>query len=178
MGFIILTGPKHSGKTSAGKELARLMGLPFIDLDLLIAEQTGKSPRELYTQGAEFFRRAETAALKTALSPLRGPAAPEGRYSGILAAGGGIIDNPAALELLEPHRKTTVYLDIPADSAWERISRGELPPFLQGENPQEQHRILHTRRAEGYRAFAALNVGAEGKTPDCIAKEIRILLEN
>jgi shikimate kinase len=172
MEFIILTGPKHSGKTSAGKELARLMGLPFIDLDLLIAEQTGKSPRELYTQGEERFHQAEAAALKSALG------GESDRPGGVLAAGGGIIDNPTAMELLEAHRNSTVYVEISAETAWERISRGELPPFLRGENPREQHRILHQRRAEGYRVFAVHTINAEGKTPGLIAEEIRLLLKS
>jgi shikimate kinase len=146
------------------------MDLPFIDLDAHIEERTGKNPRELYAEGADYFRNRETEALGAALSPA---AASVGR---ILAAGGGIIDNAEAMKLLEGYRAGTVYLEVSAETAWERISRGELPPFLNGGNPREQHRLLHQRRSGEYARYAALSIRGEGKTPEETAKNILLAL--
>ncbi|MDR0997648.1 MAG: hypothetical protein LBL70_01155, partial [Treponema sp.] len=69
MEIILLTGPKHSGKTSAGRALVRLLAektdpaASFIDLDELVEDRTGKSPRALYREGPEIFRKAEADAL-------------------------------------------------------------------------------------------------------------------
>jgi shikimate kinase len=170
MQFIVLLGPKHSGKTSAGKALASLHSCDFIDLDDYIARRNGKSPRALYLEGAEIFRKAEAEALAALLESETADS-----LNVIIASGGGIADNPEALALLQKNtRVMSVFLDVTAKTAWERISReGELPPFLRTENPEETHRSLHERRAAAYRQFASLVINAEGKSPGEIAEEIR-----
>jgi shikimate kinase len=66
-----------------------------------------------------------------------------------------------------------VYLDIPAETAWQRISAaGELPPFLNTANPKETHRELHQRRAAGYRAMARIVIDSGDKGPEERAREI------
>jgi len=166
---IILTGPKHSGKTSAGKELASLCSCSFIDIDEQIMQMTGKSPRQLFNEGAVVFQKAETEAIEAVVSA--GTDAEQGRR--IIAAGGGIIDNPDAAAILKKPGATVVYLIISAAAAWQRISaKGELPPFLKTENPQETHRSLHERRAAAYLQLANIVIEAEGKTSNEIAAEI------
>jgi shikimate kinase len=165
---IFLIGPRHSGKSSAGRALARLCEGSFIDLDELIAERTGKSPRILYTEGPEIFKKAEAAALAAVLA--LEPSGPR-----IIAAGGGVIDNPEAIALLEKTATILpVYLNVSAAIAWERISGngGELPPFLNTENPRETHRELHERRAAACRILARLVIEGDGKNPEAIAREI------
>ena len=63
--------------------------------------------------------------------------------------------------------------EISVKTAWSRIAAsGELPAFLQTENPQESHRVLHERRAAAYRQIADVVIEAEEKTSDEIAMEI------
>jgi shikimate kinase len=181
LGIILITGPKHSGKTSAGRVLAEILGIGFIDLDELIEQQTGKNPRTLYKESPEVFRQAEVRALADLLP--QGDGCPPR----VVAAGGGLIDNPKALELLgrENYPGTApvlIYLEVSADTAWERISAaakrtGELPPFLNTENPQETHAALHERRGAAYREIAALTITVEGKTSWDIGREIAGLIE-
>jgi len=178
MQIIVLVGPKHSGKTSAGRELAVLLSGDFVDLDEHITRKTGKSPRALYIEGPEVFKRAETEALAALLSDL--PEKIKFASSLVIASGGGLIDNPDALLLLKKNPAvTSVFLDISVKTAWERIERaGELPPFLKTENPQETHRSLHERRAAAYRQFASLVIKADGKSPGGLAQEIVEKLRN
>jgi len=163
---IILTGPKHSGKTTTGKELASLFSCDFIDIDELITQRTGKSPRQLFSEGQAVFQKAETEALAALADS--GGAKPR-----VIAAGGGIIDNEEALSVLKKSGAVIVYLDIPAEIAWERIAaKGELPPFLKTDNPKETHRVLHERRAAAYLQIAEIVIKTEGKSPQERAAEI------
>jgi shikimate kinase len=170
MRLIVLVGPKHSGKTSAGKDLALLLSGSFVDLDDYITQRSGKSPRALYIEGPEVFKKAEAGALAVLFEPeMAKPSLPL-----VIASGGGLIDNPDALSFLEKNTAvTSVFLDISAQTAWERIKRdGELPPFLKTKNPEKTHRSLHKRRAAAYRQFASLVIKADGKNPHEIAREI------
>jgi shikimate kinase len=172
--IILLTGPKHSGKTSTGKALAGILNAEFIDLDDLIKDQTGRSPRELYREGPESFRAAEAKALESLLSKTT----ESGAGPVITAAGGGLIDNEAAMARLNAQTATVmVYLEVSAKTAWERIQRaaertGELPPFLDTDNPRETHARLHTRRAEAYRARAAIIIDTDSKNQQEQGREI------
>jgi shikimate kinase len=197
---IIIVGPKHSGKTCAGKALARLWEedpapeggeaagpenkkppAVFIDLDEVVEEWEGKSPRLLYREGPEVFRRAEAEALRALLGGSEQKAAGGQGGAGepgngdreriILAAGGGLADNRKALEILKNSPQALiVHIEVPAETAWERIraaaeKTGELPPFLDTENPRETHRRLHERRGKIYRELAEITLAA-GNTPE------------
>jgi shikimate kinase len=176
METIVLTGPKHSGKTSAGKALASLCSCAFIDLDELITQRTGKSPRQLFSEGQAVFQKAEAdaaAALFGADGAGENSAGSRAEGRRVIAAGGGIIDNVEAAAYLKKAGAITVYLNISSESAWDRIAAGgELPPFLRTENPRETHRVLHERRASAYLQFADIVIEAGGKTPEEIAGEI------
>jgi shikimate kinase len=179
MKTVLLTGPKHSGKTRTGRVLAALVSGVFTDLDEHICGQTGKSPRTLYTEGPSIFRKAEARALEDLLAAGEGPEG-AGKIR-LIAAGGGIIDNPEALDLAARAGITAVYLAVSADTAWERIrlsaEKDGLPPFLHTSNPQETHRALHERRAAAYRAWARFMVNGDGKTPEEIAGDIYRILQ-
>jgi shikimate kinase len=177
MGLIILTGPKHSGKTAAGRALVEQCAAVFTDLDELVEERTGKSPRSLFKEGPDVFRKAETEALHSLLT--EGLA---GENFHVVAAGGGLVDNGAALNILKKSAAVLVYLDVSAETAWERIKAsaekaGELPPFLNTADPQETHRMLHERRAAAYREIAHIIIRADGKRPEELGREILGALE-
>lgn len=164
--IVLITGPKHSGKTRCARALGEILGVKAVDLDELVKATTGKTPRELFHEGADVFRKAEAKALS---SLLQAPV--------IIAAGGGLIDNTEAIALLaQCSEKIIVCLDVSAETAWQRIldntAGGELPPFLNTENPQETHLALHERRTKAYKALAHLVIDVENKSPETMAKEI------
>jgi shikimate kinase len=169
-GIILLTGPKHSGKTTVGRVLAGILGGDFIDLDVQVEKQTGKSPRTLFREGPGVFRNAEALALAELLAA---PRASGGAFLTI-AAGGGLIDNPEAMEALsKTGNLTMVYLDVSPETAWERIAgQGELPPFLGTADPRRSHYELHTRRAKAYREKSRVTIKADHKSPEEIGREI------
>ena len=170
--IIIVTGPKHSGKTLCVRALGKITQGEAVDLDEVLEKEGGKTPRELFKEGPEIFRKAEALALASLIRQS------EGKNSIlIIAAGGGLIDNTGAMALISRREEIiTVYLDVSPETAWQRIlcatEGGELPPFLNTGNPRETHHALHKRRAEAYKALARLTVDAENKSPEEIAGEI------
>ena len=175
---ILITGPKNSGKSVCARALGDITAAGIVDLDELVEKETGKTPRELFREGPDIFKRAESRALAGVLSGIK---AASGTKPLIIASGGGLIDNPEAMVILEQNKNIAiVYLEVSPETAWKRITggnaSGELPPFLNTENPKETHFTLHKRRSAAYKTFAqsngGLSVQAEGKTPAEIAREI------
>lgn len=88
---LVLIGMPGCGKTTVGKELARLSGKPFVDLDGEIVKRAGKSIPDIFAQEGEgAFRDLETEVLKEACA----------KGGQIVATGGGAVlreENRAAL---------------------------------------------------------------------------------
>jgi shikimate kinase len=64
--LIYIMGFMGSGKTTAGKKLASILGWSFIDLDKKIEEFTGNTIPELFSvYGEEHFRNVESEVLKS-----------------------------------------------------------------------------------------------------------------
>jgi shikimate kinase len=169
--LILITGPKHSGKSVTALALGKITGAEAVDLDEIVERQNHKSPRELFKEGPELFRKAEALALASLVD-----GGNTSRLT-IIAAGGGLVDNAEALAILSRHGEAiTVYLDVSSETAWQRIlstsAVGELPPFLNTENPRETHLALHKRRAEAYKALAQIAILGDDKSPEEIAEEI------
>jgi shikimate kinase len=168
--MILLTGPKHSGKTSAGLAVRDILGGDFIDIDAVIEEREGRGVRELYKLGRDVFQAAEARAVSFIIDKAKA-----GNGTAVIAAGGGLIDNlPAMKALIQDGGVTVVYLEVSADTAWKRIEEagqngGGIPAFLNTENPKETHAVLHERRSAAYKKRAGFIVDAEGKSPAEIA---------
>jgi shikimate kinase len=173
-------GPKHCGKTSAGLALREALikskskKFFFLDTDALVEKGAGKTVRELFRESPAAFRAAEGRVWHLLARSMRA------RHSLplVIAAGGGLADNPCALKSLEKARRAAavlvVYLDISAETAWRRIAEsGALPPFLASEDdPLSAHRALHERRTAAYKQLATLTIEAGDKPPETIAGEI------
>jgi shikimate kinase len=68
---VYIIGFMGSGKTTAGKKLASLLGWQFIDLDSEIEELTGKTIPELFEKYGElYFRNIESEILKNIKSQM------------------------------------------------------------------------------------------------------------
>jgi shikimate kinase len=89
---VYLTGFMGTGKSVVGRELARLMKRPFVDLDALIERSSGKSVAELFEKrGEKAFRRLERAALDRTAR----------RKGLVVALGGGALLDKRNLALVE-----------------------------------------------------------------------------
>ena len=97
---IAIIGMPGCGKSTAGRELARLLGKPFADIDEGIEEMAGKPIPMIFAEdGEEDFRRLETRVL-----------AEETRKSGaVIATGGGVVTRMENYDLLRQN-SVIVYL--------------------------------------------------------------------
>lgn len=169
-------GMKHTGKSTLGRLLAERLGWAFFDTDTVIAELSGKTPRQLYDDGgAELMMVSETAACRHIIGL--------SSHSGsIIATGGGLADNREALNLLKENG-FCVYLDTPFDILFERVMEsaakdGRLPPFLQGPDPRALFQELFTRRSATYATMADIHISTGKRTPPEIAQEITDTIQN
>ncbi|MEE9261469.1 MAG: shikimate kinase, partial [Dehalococcoidia bacterium] len=66
---IILVGFSFTGKTEVGREVARRLNRPFIDIDEEIVARSGKSILDIFAkEGEEGFRQRERKVLEEACS--------------------------------------------------------------------------------------------------------------
>lgn len=95
---IFLIGMRGAGKTTAGSWAAEVLGRPLIDLDQYLEQTLGMSiPEIIKTRGWEGFRDEELATLKRVMAEK-----PKGY---IFACGGGVVEIPAARDLLSNYHK-------------------------------------------------------------------------
>ncbi|HEX7315245.1 MAG TPA: shikimate kinase [Pyrinomonadaceae bacterium] len=110
---VVITGFMGAGKTTVGRALANLLGETFIDLDDAVRELEGRGPRELIDEeGEDFFREAETRALRHVLE--RGEAR-------VVATGGGAWTLARNRALVAEHGCLSVWLDAPFELCLRRI---------------------------------------------------------
>ena len=66
---IFIVGFMGCGKSTLGKKLAYNIEYDFIDLDIYIQEQEGKSIKEIFVEnGEDYFRKLERACLKKVIN--------------------------------------------------------------------------------------------------------------
>jgi shikimate kinase len=82
---LVFLGMMGSGKSSIGNLISKKLGLPFIDIDSLIVENTGMSILEIFEKkGENYFRNLEE---KITLKYLK-------KINNVISLGGGGFINP------------------------------------------------------------------------------------
>lgn len=111
-GKVAIVGMMASGKTTIGRELARVVGAPFIDSDHEMIANAGMSVAEYFARhGEAAFRRMERKTIASLLA-----------RSGtlIISLGGGAYMQPEVRELLRAGART-VFLKVTADEIISRL---------------------------------------------------------
>jgi shikimate kinase len=141
---VFLIGPMGSGKTAVGRQVARLLGLPFLDSDHEIELRTGADiPLIFEREGEAGFRRREREAI-AALTAQRGV---------VLATGGGAVLDPDNRRLLA-ERGWVVYLETSVAQQAERAGRTRHRPLLSTGDPRRRLEELMQIREPLYREIA------------------------
>jgi shikimate kinase/3-dehydroquinate synthase len=157
--MIVLIGFMGSGKSSAGRRLAKLLGTRFADTDEMIEERAGESAASIFERGGErAFRELERLVVADALE---GPAE-------VVALGGGAVQDPSVRVRLAADDIQVVYLEIALAEALERVGGGAGRPMLGLRDPAE----LYAERTPIYEAAATCTVNAAGRSSDEIAAAI------
>ena len=99
-----------SGKSTIGVLLAKRLGYSFVDVDIVIQEETGKLLKEIIEeQGTEGFLKVEEE-INSQLDVARS----------VIAPGGSVIYGPAAMEHLKKI-STVVYLKLDYSELEQRL---------------------------------------------------------
>lgn len=151
-----------AGKTTIGRELARLLARPLIDNDEQVREATGRTVAAISEQpaGVAQMRRLESEALDRALSAAE-PAV-------ITAAAGVVLDDRLRRQLREPF---VVWLRAEPDTLAARVARDPARPLL-GEDPVVVLRAMQQQRHSLYALIADLVVDVDRLSPVAVAERI------
>ncbi len=143
------------GKSTIGRQLARLRQLPFVDADHEIERFIGCSIRDFFErEGEPAFRDIEERVIAELL---------DAQAPAVIATGGGAV-------LREPTRRalraksTAVYLRAAPDDLARRLSRDTQRPLLQVADPRQRLRDLFAQRDPYYRETAHLVVDTGHKS--------------
>jgi shikimate kinase len=143
---IFLCGFMGCGKSTVGRELAKLMGSKFVDMDVYIESKEGMPIPEIFAQkGEPYFRQVEAETV-VELS----------KTNAIVGCGGGAMLNSTSAEV---GRKAgqVIFLDVPFDTCYERIEGDTNRPIVMN-NSKEQLEEIFNKRHEVYKENSSFNV--------------------
>jgi shikimate kinase / 3-dehydroquinate synthase len=154
---IVLVGFMGAGKTTVGHILAERLGTPFVDSDVYIERQLGRTIVDVFaTEGEQHFRELEHRAINELV---RGSDA-------VLALGGGAVEDPRTRAILR--NTTVVYLRVGYDEALTRVRQDRFRPMLQRADLDQ----VYARRQSSYAEVAAIQVDTNGRRPDAVVMDV------
>ena len=156
---LVLIGMPGSGKSTVGVLLAKRLGLGFIDTDLLIQEETGRTLQSIVDQdGYETLRHIEEQVLLQ-LSV---------RHK-VISTGGSAVYSAPAMQHLKAGG-LVVFLDIPLDLVVERI--GDHSRRGISRRPDQSLEALFEERFVLYSRYADLIVKGAGLNQDEVCEAV------
>jgi len=137
---IVLTGFMGTGKSAVGREVARRLGRPFVDMDEVIVQRAGMSIADIFRQHGEgTFRRYERALCEEL-----------GRQEGlVIATGGGALVDPYNRELMAANGYL-ICLDCEVEELIRRLEGDDSRPMLWDEDPRKRLVELYRARRSAY----------------------------
>lgn len=146
---VVLIGMPGSGKSTVGVLLAKRLGLGFIDTDLLIQQEAGRTLQDIVDgDGYQALRKIEEQVLLRL--EVRGQ---------VISTGGSAVYSEAAMQHLKADA-VVVFLDIPLDVVLERI--GDYSARGISRRPDQSLEDLFTERYELYSRLADVAIGCVG----------------
>lgn len=150
---LYLTGFMGTGKSSIGRELAKVLRYRFIDSDRWIEKAEKMKVRKIFAEkGEEWFRQCERRFIEEG-HPEEGC---------VVACGGGLIVPEGMKDLVES-RGILVALYASPQTILARTSRSKSRPLLNVEDPEARIRELMEERTPIYREVA-LGVSTDGRS--------------
>ncbi len=155
---IFLVGFMGSGKSTVGPLLASRLGWRFIDIDVQIELERGKTIREIFElEGERYFRELETLALRTLKDSQR---------IVVALGGGGFL--PEKNRDIIGQQGTSVFLDCSLEVILRRCTPDGTRPLLQA---NDTVRRLYEDRLPVYRQ-ADVSVDVTKLPPEAVATAI------
>ena len=139
---IILIGYMGCGKTTVGKNLAKMLEYEFVDTDEAIEHQQGRTISDIFaTDGENAFRNMETEYLKNLIK--------EKSDRQVLSTGGGMAIREENQKLLK-QLGLVVYLRAKPQTVYERVKGDTRRPLLQCDDPLAKIKKMLEERGPVY----------------------------
>ncbi|MGA1844261.1 MAG: shikimate kinase [bacterium] len=149
-GNIVLIGMPGVGKSTIGVILAKVMSLHFIDTDVLIQVQEGRSLQEIIdNEGLEKFLSIEERMVLSLVC-----------MKTVIATGGSVVYSARAMEHLGSSG-TIIHLHLPLDEIEKRLNNFEDRGVVR--KPGQGLNELYNERLPLYRRYAEIAVDCSGK---------------
>lgn len=146
---LVLCGFMGCGKTTVGRKLARLTGLPFVDLDRYLEEKEQMSIPDIFAQyGESYFRELETRYLSELTQRTE---------SMVLSLGGGAVLRPENVTAIKKSG-LLIWLDTPFSRILKNLSNSTTRPLLSKPDKQTETKRLYQTRRPIYRQVSDLRV--------------------
>ncbi len=145
---IALVGLMGVGKSTIGRRLAVVLGLPFKDADAEIEVAAGRTVSEIFAQfGEPAFREGERRVIARLLDD----------PPHVLATGGGAFNDPETRRLIK-EKAISIWLKAEPEILARRIGRRDHRPLVAGRNPLD---VLRDHAKARYPAFETADIIVE-----------------
>lgn len=150
---IALVGLMGVGKSSVGRRLAAVLGMPFADVDDEIEKAAGCSIPDIFAEHGEAeFREGERRVIARMLD----------EPPHVMATGGGAFCQTATRELIKA-KAISIWLQADVDVLVKRVARRDNRPLLKGRDPRVVLSDL-AREREPHYAQADIHISS-GEAP-------------
>jgi XRE family transcriptional regulator, aerobic/anaerobic benzoate catabolism transcriptional regulator len=166
---ICLVGLRGAGKSTLGRRAGERLGIPFLELNREIEEQSGMPVEELMAlYGQEGYRRLEAQAIDRVIAT---------HDTMILAVAGGIVAEPETYNVLLSKFHTIWVKATPAEHMARVREQGDTRPMAGNPEAMDQLKSILTAREALYeRALAKLDTS--GRTEDESLDEMLALIRS
>jgi shikimate kinase len=169
---IILVGYMGSGKTAVGRNLAKSLGINFLDLDAYIEKELTASIKEIFaTKGELYFRKKEHEYLRQVLQK---------EESLVVGTGGGTPCYSGNMQLLTDTTPHVFYLKVSISGLLSRLQKEkEQRPLLSDISDEDLPEFIgkHLFERNPFYTMAHHTIVCDGKTIMEISAEIKTLLD-
>ena len=137
---ISLVGFMGTGKTSAGKLVAKKLGMKYVDTDEVVEENAGMKVSDIFSNfGEPYFRDLEAKAVKQVSE----------RDNQVISCGGGVVLRDENVKNLK-RGGPVICLAASPEAVFERVKHETHRPLLKVPDPKERIRELLAERAPHY----------------------------
>ena len=161
---IVLIGMPTCGKSTVGVVVAKMLGLAFVDTDILIQNREGKKLKDIIDEkGNDGFEKVESEVIENISVE-----------NTVIATGGSAVYSPKAMARLKEIARV-VYLAVDIEEIEKRMTdmRNRGVVFKKGQGVRE----LYLEREPLYEKYADYVVSEKGKTLEQTVEAVVNLFE-